>query len=156
MGLETKVINLLRKTKLSKNPTISKFLADLAIYPPLGVIPGKFQEKLGQESGIDARWFGFYQISMATGIAVGRYFLGESVQDVEYIGYAGIAMKIWSIDSFLSSSFRISYMAIAKKPIGALSLEIPYRLFGFTRKKVHNILEKHEKEAEKIESLESG
>jgi len=146
MALETKIIDLLRKTKLGAHPTIGKFLADLAIYQPIGLIPGRIQQDLGEKSGIDGRTFALYQISLATAIATARYFIGESAENIEYLGYAGIAMKIWSIDSFLTNSARLWYMVATKKPIGSLTLEFFYLLGRGVSRKTKETIERYKKE----------
>jgi len=106
MSLETKIINLLRKTKLGKHPTIGKFLADLVIYPTIGILPGKIQESLAKKSEIPETRFCWFSLGVATSLAAIRIgtagvclYLSECGADNKIVQYleetTGTGMMLW-------------------------------------------------------------
>ena len=142
MPLETRVIDLLRKTRLGKHPTAGKFLADLAVYIPLGYLPQKIQVRLAEKSGINKTGFFWYQAGFSLTFAATRFLLGYGANqgwfENYWINYAvnsiGLSLELSSLDIFMTG-IRACYVLPSKKPIGALTLEIPYWLWGKISKK---------------------
>jgi len=132
MGLESVVAGILNKTRLGKK----------AFYPLLGILPSDFQEKLAEDINAGKRIFMFSQIAFATGVALARYAIGDLLNNYETTESLGIAGKIWSIGSFIVNSARVSYSVITKRPVGVLTMELPYRIFKRS-KRAERIIEKY-------------
>ncbi len=129
MTLDQLVIKLLRKTKISrKNPRVDKFLADVATYPVLGMTPGRVQEHLGEESGVDPKIWTYSSIGYSFVYEFGKLAAGFLIAEIPVLGLpgyiAGSILKGYALYSLTQAGIRTVYTATTKKPIGLLVLEL--------------------------------
>jgi len=128
LSLEQRIIKLLRNTKFSKNnPRFDKFLADLATYPVLGMVPGRIQEHLGKETGISPNILTYSSIGYSALVESVRFFGGFMIAGTPILGLpgyiAGSLIEGYALYGFAQSGIRTLYTATTKKPIGLLAFE---------------------------------
>ena len=128
LNLEQRIIKFLRNTKVSRNnPRFDKFLADLATYPVLGMTPGRIQDNLGREAGINPTLLTYSSIGYSVLDESAKFFGGFMIAGSSLLGLpgfvAGSLLKGYALYGFAQIGVRTIYAASTKKPIGLLSLE---------------------------------
>ncbi len=127
--LEKLIINLLRKANYTKNERVDQLLVNVSLYSPLGILPGKTQEKYTEKAGISKTRMPYYSagVGMTTGLM--KYFLADTVDDYSLTEFIGMPAKGFAMYSLTDCLIRMGYTKIKQKPIGTLLIE------GYSRTK---------------------
>ncbi len=110
-------------------------------YYLVGSLPGKMQERVSKKWGRKINYYCLWNLAFVSGLTALKYlgkksFSNEGIESAGYMTFYGLTAL-----GVASNLIRGTYLAVKRKPIGDLFLELAFNMFGGT-KKVTKILKK--------------
>ena len=118
-NLEKIIVNTLRKANYTNNKRVDQFLVNLALYSPLGILPGESQEKYAEKANIPKTKIA--GLGVATGLI--KLALADKVDDYSLTEFLNMPTRSLAIYTLTDSMIRLNYANITGKPMGTLLIE---------------------------------
>ncbi|MBT3395266.1 hypothetical protein HOA59_02355 [archaeon] len=122
-NLEKIIVNTLRKANYTNNKRVDQFLVNLALYSPLGILPGESQEKYAEKANIPKTKITNYSAGLGVATGLIKLALADKVDDYSLTEFLGMPTRSLAIYTLTDSMIRLNYANITGKPMGTLLIE---------------------------------
>ncbi len=134
-NLEKTIINTLRKANYTNNKRVDQFLVNLALYSPLGILPGESQERYAEKANLPKTKITNYSAGLGVATGLMKLALADKVDDYSLTEFLGMPAKSLAIYTLTDSMIRLGYANITGNPMGVLLIEVYHRTKNKINKK---------------------